>query len=451
MKFQNNFSPELLFQFLRRLHAFIGVFIGPFIIVASFTGALYGVFFAFENTIYKNILFVENSASPKTLSMQIQKTNAVVGDSGKLLAVRPASGPTDTTRVLYTSEDSRSSEYRTIFINPSSLNVTGDLITYGSSGAMPLRHTMDLLHRDLLLGDFGRWYSELAASWLWITGFTGLILFFRRNKTKLDKSKNHYQKLITKHVYLGLFCLIGLVMLSITGLTWSNLAGDNISKIRSGMNWNTPSINRNLETADMAHDEHSEHELNHATVTDPGYDLAMFDTIRDVARSNGIDATKIEIRPATKTNEAWLVSEIDRSFPSQVDSVAVNPKTLAVTDKSDFSTFPLMAKLTRWGIDIHMGSLFGIVNQILLVVIALAISILGMTGYWIWIKRCGWKNTVKNKSTLLNELKSQTPSNLIILIPLLLIVGIVLPVFLMSLIGFMIIEEIICLNKKRPG
>lgn len=440
MKFQNTFSVIQLFQFLRRLHAFIGVFVGPFIIVASLTGALYGVSFAIEDYLYENILFVKNGSSAKNLSIQIQRSNEVVGSSGKLLAVRPAPEVNEVTRVLYTSDDLRSSEYRTIFINPSTLDVTGDIVTYGSTGAMPLRRTIDLLHRDLLLGDFGRWYSELAASWLWITGITGLALYYQRRKNK--KNKNDNQKLISKHTYLGLFSLIGLLMLSVTGLTWSNLAGDNISKIRSAMSWNTPAINRNLKGVDNTHIDHSEHEINHSAEIQYEYDLSMFDKVWDVARANGIDSKKIEIRPATKNNEAWLISEIDRSFPSQVDSVAINPLNLSVTDKTDFSKFPLMAKLTRWGIDIHMGSLFGLANQILLVIVAVGISALGITGYLIWFKRNGWKKTINNKRTLFKELRAQSQMNLIVLIPLLFLVGVILPVFLMSLVGFMIIEEI---------
>ena len=31
---------------------------------------------------------------------------------------------------------------------------------------------------------------------------------------------------------------------------------------------------------------------------------------------------------------------------------------------------PIAAKLSRWGIDAHMGMLFGLVNQVLLLIVA---------------------------------------------------------------------------------
>lgn len=43
------------------------------------------------------------------------------------------------------------------------------MTVYGTSGILPLRTWLDYLHRNLLLGDVGRVYSELAASWLWVT------------------------------------------------------------------------------------------------------------------------------------------------------------------------------------------------------------------------------------------------------------------------------------------
>ncbi len=423
---KNNFQAVLLLQFLRRLHAFVGIFIGPFIIIASITGALYGVSFAIENWLYQDILTVSESKTHQGLASQVERANGIVGSEGKLLAIRPAPTQNETSRILYTSEKLGSSEYRTIFLDPATLEVKADIVTYGSTGALPLRTTIDKLHRDLLFGESGRWYSELAATWLWITGVSGLFLYFNRRKSKSHQSKNPYQKLVNKHVSLGLFCLLGLLMLSITGLTWSQYAGDNIDKLRSFMDWRTPSVNRELPSKLTA------------PIKD---DLHLFDEVVAAARKNGIDSSKLEIRPGRKMNEAWLVSEIDRSYPSQVDSVSIDPDQLSVVDKVEFAKFPLMAKLTRWGIDLHMGSLFGLINQILLVVLSLGISFLGLTGYWMWVKRNGWKITKSKQNTLFKELKTQPKANLLLLVLVFLALGLMLPVLLISLILFMILEE----------
>ncbi|MGO2653765.1 hypothetical protein ACTXJY_10325 [Corynebacterium casei] len=48
--------------------------------------------------------------------------------------------PAKTTRVLFDDPELESSSYRqAVFVDPGSLEVTGDLVQYGSSRALPLR------------------------------------------------------------------------------------------------------------------------------------------------------------------------------------------------------------------------------------------------------------------------------------------------------------------------
>lgn len=63
---------------------------------------------------------------------------------------------------------------------------------YGTSGLLPFRTTLDHLHRDLLLGNWGRFYSELAASWLAILIFTGLYQWIKRRKKNIKKIKKPF-------------------------------------------------------------------------------------------------------------------------------------------------------------------------------------------------------------------------------------------------------------------
>jgi uncharacterized iron-regulated membrane protein len=46
-----------------------------------------------------------------------------------------------------------------------------------------------------------------------------------------------------------------------------------------------------------------------------------------------------------------------------------------------------MAKLTRWGVDFHMGILFGLANQLLLIAFGLALCVLIIWGYRMWWMR----------------------------------------------------------------
>ena len=58
-----------------------------------------------------------------------------------------------------------------------------------------------------------------------------------------------------------------------------------------------------------------------------------------------------------------------------------------MTEVLRFDDWPLAAKLARWGVDAHMGLLFGLVNQIVLALFAVGIIALVLLGYRMWWRR----------------------------------------------------------------
>ncbi|WP_246143813.1 PepSY domain-containing protein [Actinacidiphila oryziradicis] len=104
------------------------------------------------------------------------------------------------------------------------------------------------------------------------------------------------------------------------------------------------------------------------------------------ARAQGL-SNPVEIVPPTDSGTAYVVRQIQRSWPEKQDSVAIDPATGKVTDTLRFADYPVLAKLTRWGIDAHTGSLFGIVNQLALAALALALILMILWGYRMWWQR----------------------------------------------------------------
>lgn len=63
------------------------------------------------------------------------------------------------------------------------------------------------------------------------------------------------------------------------------------------------------------------------------------------------------------------------------------PATEKVTSRADFEDFGLAAKLTRWAVAAHMGLLFGLPNQLLLLAVAAGLAAMVVWGYVLWWKR----------------------------------------------------------------
>ncbi|CNG74896.1 MULTISPECIES: PepSY-associated TM helix domain-containing protein [Yersinia] len=180
-----------------------------------------------------------------------------------------------------------------------------------------------------------------------------------------------------------------MLFISATGLTWSQWAGENIAVLRTSLAWKTPVMNTSLSPLGAASGgAHAHHcNTNGAGSATPTYRLWRYDAVLEQARLAGIDAAKVEIRPGSNDNSAWTVAEIDRSWPTQVDARAFNIKTMQVVDRLDFEQFPRVAKLIRWGIDAHMGILFGITNQLILVFFGVGLCSTIIMGYCMWWRR----------------------------------------------------------------
>jgi len=104
------------------------------------------------------------------------------------------------------------------------------------------------------------------------------------------------------------------------------------------------------------------------------------------ARAKGL-GDPVEIVPPADDSSAYVVSQVQRSWPTKQDSAAIDPSTGEVTDTVRFADYPVLAKLTRWGIDAHTGVLFGIVNQLVLMALALSLILLILWGYRMWWQR----------------------------------------------------------------
>jgi uncharacterized iron-regulated membrane protein len=190
------------------------------------------------------------------------------------------------------------------------------------------------------------------------------------------------------HGLIGVSVSLGLIFLSVTGLTWSQWAGGRIDTLRGVLGWATPSVSLALTPGAMPPvGEHAEHQHHGGIAMAPQSDAAArLDEVLAVSRAAGIDSPLVEIR-LPRPGTAWLVREYDRSWPTQVDTIAIDPASMQVTSRADFATFPLIAKLIRWGIDAHMGILFGVANQILMASVGLGLIGATLYGYRLW-----WQN-----------------------------------------------------------
>ncbi|KPI02163.1 hypothetical protein OV450_4754 [Actinobacteria bacterium OV450] len=378
---------------LLRMHFYAGILIAPLLFLAAATGLLYAGSWQAEKIIYSGELTVtEVRDSTLPLSAQVTAARATVPE-GKVVGVWPAPDAEATTRVIMEAPGLEEGRTRTVFVDPYTGHVNGTLTTAGD--ALPLRAWLSEFHSSLQLGEFGRNYSELAASWLWVVALGGLALWIGRRRSRKallvlpDRAATGRRKTLSWHGAVGIWAAIGLVALSATGLTWSKYAGEHIGKLQDGLGGATPSVSAALAPgsdsgAGSGSGDHAGHGMTpgmEMPATPPTADIGI-DKAVAAARAGGV-TEELRITLPAKGN-GYVIKEQDKQLPVHLDSVAVDPADGRIIDELRFADYPLLAKLTRFGIDLHMGKTLGLANQIALAALAVAVMFLVFWGYRMW-------------------------------------------------------------------
>lgn len=378
---------------LLRLHFYAGLLIAPLLLVAATTGLLYAGSWQAEKFLYADELTVDRvGASAQPLSAQVGAA-ANAAPQGTVTAVWPAPEADATTRVIMDSPGLAEGETLTVFVDPYTAEVRGKLTTVGD--ALPLRAWLSELHASLHLGEFGRNYSELAASWLWVVALGGLALWIGRKRARKaalfvpDRTATGRRKTLSWHGSVGVWIVVGLVGLSITGLTWSRYAGENIGELKDGLGGGTPAVASKLPGAPAADagGEHAGHGAGGGTeeampAPSAPVDVIGIDGAVAAARSAGVTESLRITLPAP--GKGYVIKEQDKQVPVHLDAVSVDPADGRVMDELRFADHPLLAQLTRFGIDLHMGLTFGLANQLALAALAVLVMFMVVWGYRMW-------------------------------------------------------------------
>ena len=434
-------------RMLHRLHFYAGVLVAPFLLVAAVTGALYALSPSIENVVYRSQLHTSETGQPTPLATQVHSAQTVLPDL-TVTAVRPPAEPGDTTAVIFDDPTLGESVRRAVFVDPITGQTLGDLPVYGSGFALPVRQWLDRLHRDLHLGDVGRLYSELAASWLWVIALAGLVLWFTRTRTK--RRKTGRARTVSRHQTIGVWIAAGLLFLSATGLTWSTYAGENVTALRSALSWTNPATNTALPGSAAPAPSGGEHAGHGGGVTPAGDTAAAvpkIDAALALARSAGL-GDGVEITLPADASTAFTVAEVRRAWQVSPDEVAVDPSTDSVVSENRFADWPVAAKLATWGIALHMGLLFGVANQVVLFVLMIALITIIVLGYRAWFQRHG-KNSRVGKAPTSGALRDAPLGMSVAVAAVAVAVGWFIPLLGWPLLAFVVIDVAVGAYRSR--
>lgn len=438
---------------LVRLHFYAGVFVGPFILIAAVTGLLYALIPQIDTFVHRHELTVEHVGTERLpLADQIAAARHAHPE-GTVESIRPPVAADETTQISLLLgpefKDVPPDYSRTVFVDPYTGEVRGALTTYGQW--MPVRAWFDELHRNLHLGAFGRNYSELAASWMWVIALAGLALWImrrRENRTTRDlvlpdRTAAGRRRTLSWHGAVGVWTVAVLLALSVSGITWSRYAGETVNSIQAQLNTTAPAVDTALAGSPAAATAHHGHQGGPS-------DLRGADTVLRTAEQAGLRGP-MWLYPPTEPDQAWKVAERKRDWPTRADEIAVDPDSGQVTDRVDFAHWPLLAKLTDWTIDAHMGLLFGVANQIVLALTMIGLITVIVRGYRMWWQRRPTRGSdwAVGRPPLRGALRQLPPWGSVAVVVVAAVLGWALPLFGLSLVAFLVVDVAVAWWKGR--
>lgn len=238
----------------RRVHFLAGIVVAPFVLVLCVTGLIYVFSPQIHDNLYHRQLYANAPIStPRPVSEQVQAA-LTAHPEGTVREVITPPEPGRTTRVVLSVPDlTGPEEGRTVFVDPYTNFINGELTTVGHR--LPANVWLRELHSNLRLGEPGRVYAELAASWLPVITIGGLVVWLaqprRRNRPSWRELllpvgargvREPWWRLRAWHGPLGVWLTLGVLALSVSGLVMSEHAGGRADQRTDPVSMGAPSV-----------------------------------------------------------------------------------------------------------------------------------------------------------------------------------------------------------------
>lgn len=374
-------SASDLYRAVWRWHFYAGLLVLPFMITLAITGALYLFRDEIDAVVYSNLKQVEIREGLAKATPSAMVAAALVVHPGTAVKFTDPASPSVSAEITVSTETAGK---LAVYVDPYSGKVLGSLPDRGT-----IMWTIRYLHSLKYFGWFTRALIEIAGGWSILLVGTGIYLWWPRRQTGgvlsirgTPKRRVFWRDI---HAVTGVFAGFFIVFLAITGMPWSGVWGAKVNEWANGNNFGYPA---GVRIAVPMSDEHLDHvaktswSLEQAQVPQsPGHQhgtapigldeaVAAFDRL---GLHRGY-AVNIPTTPTGVYTGSVYPDDLSQQRMVHLDQYSGKP----LLDMS-YSDYGPLGKWLEWGINVHMGQEFGLVNQIVLLAACIAIVALAVS------------------------------------------------------------------------
>ncbi|MBD2234441.1 PepSY-associated TM helix domain-containing protein [Phormidium tenue] len=392
-----------------RWHFYAGLFVIPFMVILAATGIIYLFKPQLDVAMYHDRMVVQPSSTTTSYIEQIQAVERAY-PAAVVTQVTPPVATNRSTEVLVTTANERN---LMVFVDPHSGKVLGDRDEDNNLQAIARK-----IHGELLIGKLGDYLVELAACWGLVLLITGLYLWWPRQQfavlgTLIPRLWSQNKRIFWRdlHAVPGFYGVLLIGFLILTGLPWTGFWGETFAQVSSqfpAQMWDdipqsavlTGSLNQRGQvvpwaveqlpiprSAPSGQTDHSGHHGESAP-TQPGLASGTpvsLDAVIALAQAKGAPPGFNVTLPADETG-VFTISAFPPD-PTQEVTLHVDQYSGTVLADVRWKDYGLVPKAVEMGTAIHMGRYFGFANQLLMLVAALIVILLAITGVAMWWQR----------------------------------------------------------------
>jgi uncharacterized iron-regulated membrane protein len=372
-----------------RWHFYAGLFCVPFIVLLAISGGMY--LFTPQINAWLDRPYDRLSLSGPHTTAQAQIQAALQAVPGSTLsAYELPKDQDDATRIIvkYRGERIR------VYVQPETLDILKTIPEEDRFTRMVFH-----FHGELLMGNIGSVFVELAASWAIIMIVTGLYLWWPRGQggcggivyPRLNRGSRGFWRDL--HAVTGFWISIFVLFLLVTGLPWAKVWGEYFKEIRRltgtavvEQDWTVGATPQNTpQDLSGEHVAHTGQIILPPSAEDIPLDYSPIDILLPIVRALHLPHPVFIIPPA-RAEGHWTAKSDTQNRPQRV-KVMLDAKTGAILKRENFEDRHFLDRIIGFGVAAHEGQLFGWPNVILGALTAVGLLMLVTSGILMWWRR----------------------------------------------------------------
>lgn len=445
------------FAGLWRWHFYASVLVIPIFAMLAITGLMWLYRYEIQTLLHPGVVAGFQYTQAQPVDVQVLAVMKEFPEGQVLLVMEPWNDRA--TMVVVQNGDHQLQ----VFVNPGTAQVTGFLKADEEIYDKALQ-----LHSNLMVGKWGDGLIELATCWAIFMAISGYFLYFSRprawNKSSSLARPDYVgkQNLRFSHGLLGVILGIGILFQSVSGLPWTGFWGENVQNLATGQGlslWGEdpgaesklgPHLEHGsgesapapwaLGESELPESDHAGHDTHNQGVAELGLSV---DYLITKAEAEGLPRPYLILMPEGETGvysvlaDQWMVKGNPAFSDVALEKVLhFDRYSGEILAQYGYDNYSPAAKLVSQAIAIHEGRRFGLFTTITATFFCLGILAMCITGPIMW-----W--TRRRTGRGLDAPKGDLPLTNPWFLGLLVIMGIILPLFGLSLIILFVFDRFV--------